>query len=130
MHQGQTQSPNLQNLKVLFPYKITIVKVQQYVKLLMLEMCETGIFSIYFTISASPAVEPMETEASAEAAPAAAETPNEASPAKVVVRFNSKILKSVMIFVIITLQVLCAPEFVSHMLCQSGGPRERRRRRG
>ena len=50
----------------------------------MLEMFETGIFSIYFTISASPAVEPMETEASAEAAPAAAETPNEASPAKVV----------------------------------------------
>ena len=98
----------------------------------MLEMFETGIFSIYFTISASPAVEPMETEASAEAAPAAAETPNEASPAKVVVRFNPKILNSNQCYdiVIIRLQVLCAPEFVIHMLCQSGGPRERRRRRG
>ena len=38
-----------------------------------------------FNISASAAVEPMETEASAEApAVAASETPNEASPAKVV----------------------------------------------
>ena len=38
----------------------------------------------FLNISASAAVEPMETEASAEApAAAAAETPNEASPAKV-----------------------------------------------